>query len=93
MNSFSVFAPSAVLFVLTSIIASNVITLEEVQAYSYLLAYDGHEETFLRVIDGLNFTKQHQNYLTKGLHDSNIPLQTIWVNDDIFSSSAQQVRN
>jgi len=85
----SVFSPVSWLFY--RMLASNVITTDEVAAYGYFLGYHDKGEGFLKIASGEDTTPEHAQFLLQGLAKADFKTQTIWSNDAFIPSSQHQL--
>jgi len=71
--------------------ASNVVTLNDVQAYSFLLGKIDGGEGLLNVVNGADTSSKYSESLLKDLADAKFPTQAIWSKDHVIPESQHQL--
>ena len=60
-----------------------------VESYLYLVRNNGGHHSFLEIMDGLDCTEQHRDYLRDGLLAIDKPMQLVWGEQEIAIPKAQ----
>lgn len=70
---------------------ANKVDLQAVQSYGYLLQQNGGKDSFFKIMKNFDLTPEYGDSLRSNLQRLKIPLQVVWVDNDVIPRSDHQL--